>query len=164
MDLSSGINAWLPLPFGRFRFSISLLGLCFFFSPLPVSPSQWVFRCSPVPFVPFDLSFRSACFHASLPVSVLSFPAFPFATRCFRITGATSAAGLLFPARPFPLAFALGSGYLAVRCTLKTEHCHFILQSFKDFSLSLRFGQAFGLLVSVSYTHCCASTSDLSTT
>ena len=63
-----------------------------------------------------------------------------------------------------PLAFALGSGYLAVRCTLKTEHCHFILQSLKDFSLSLRFGQAFGLLVSVSYTHYCASTSDLSTT
>ena len=31
-------------------------------------------------------------------------------------------------------------------------------------SLSLRFGQAFGLLVSVSYMHYCTSTSDLSTT
>ena len=52
------------------------------------------------------------------------FPCFPsdFGTRhscdsflrsLFRITSATSAAGLLFPARPFPLAFALGSGYLA---------------------------------------------------
>ena len=35
-----------------------------------------------------------------------------FLRALFRITGATSAADLLFPARPFPLAYALGSGYL----------------------------------------------------
>ena len=46
--------------------------------------------------------------------------------------------------------------------TLKTEHC-VPLQSFES-SLSLRFGQAFGLLVSVSSTRYRASTSDLSTT
>ena len=46
--------------------------------------------------------------------------------------------------------------------TLKTEHC-VPLQSFES-SLSLRFGQAFGLLVSVSSMHYCTSTSDLSTT
>ena len=50
------------------------------------------------------------------------------------------------------------SGY-----TLKTEHCILFLH-YSRHSLSLRFGQAFGLLVSVSYTHYCASTSDLSTT
>ena len=68
-----------------------------------------------------------------------------------------------------PLCFrsassALGSGYWAYRYTLKTEHRLFILQLYLKTSLSLRFGQAFGLLVSVSYTHYCASTSDLSTT
>ena len=64
----------------------------------------------------------------------------------------------------FPLAFALGSGYWAGRYTLKTEHRLFYFAFISKTSLSLRFGQAFGLLVSVSYTHYCASTSDLSTT
>ena len=69
-----------------------------------------------------------------------------------------------------PLCFrsassALGSGYWAYRYTLKTEHRLFILHYHSKTSLSLLcFGQAFGLLVSVSYTHYCASTSDLSTT
>ena len=36
-----------------------------------------------------------------------------FLRSLFRLTVATSAPGLLFPARPFPFAFALGSGYLA---------------------------------------------------
>ena len=48
----------------------------------------------------------------------LSFPAVPFSASLLRVTGATLAAGLLFPARPFPLAFALGSGYLACRFEL----------------------------------------------
>ena len=46
--------------------------------------------------------------------------------------------------------------------TLKTEHC--VPLQFFESSLSLRFGQAFGLLVSVSSTPLSASTSDLSTT
>ena len=50
------------------------------------------------------------------------------------------------------------------RYTLKTEHHYYFRFFLRGFTLSLRFGQAFGLLVSVSYTHYCASTSDLSTT
>ena len=50
------------------------------------------------------------------------------------------------------------------RYTLKTEHRNSFCFISRDITLSLRFGQAFGLLVSVSYTHYCASTSDLSTT
>ena len=41
MDLSSGINAWLPFPFVHIRFSISLLSLSVLpFHSLPVSASQ----------------------------------------------------------------------------------------------------------------------------
>ena len=84
--------------------------------------------------------------------------AFPFASFVSVFPPFTS--GFRFP---FPSS-ALGSGYWAHRYTLKTEHRLFILQLYLKTSLSLRFGQAFGLLVSVSYTHYCASTSDLSTT
>ena len=59
--------------------------------------------------------------------------------------------------------WAKGADPFTFSCTLKTEHCSLSTLYLKT-SLSLRFGQAFGLLVSVSYTHCCASTSDLSTT
>ena len=79
-----------PLPL-RFR----LLSLCFFFSLLPDFPSQRALRCC--------LSiFRSACFHASLLILVLSLPALPFSAHRFCLTGATPVAGLLFPARPSP--------------------------------------------------------------
>ena len=96
----------LPLSFVRFR-----LG------------SDYSASVSSFPFIPASLTvvlsgaylsaFPSACFHASLPILLLSFPAIPFSAFLFRITGATSAAGLLFPARPFPLAFALGSVFWA---------------------------------------------------
>ena len=49
------------------------------------------------------------------------------------------------------------------RCALKTEHC--VYSAFTIWhSLSLRFGQAFGLLVSVSLMPLSTYTSDLSTT
>ena len=76
------------------------LGARPFLSSLSLSPSA-----PPVSMLPF----RFRC---------LSLPAIPFSASLFRVTGATSAAGLLFPARPFPLAFALGSGYLACRFEL----------------------------------------------
>ena len=149
------------------RLGFDYLAFCFFFSLLPVSPhsgsfgaprSSSIFRpwliCFPLGLLP---AFRSN-FGTQL------FPAIPFSVSLFRLTGATAASDLLFPARSFPLAFALGSGSWAGPCTLKTEHRFLITHNYSRHSLSLRFGQAFGLLVSVSYTHYCASTSDLSTT
>ena len=66
-----------------------------FLSSLSLSPSV-----PPVSMLPFRYRYLSSLLFLS-PLPLL------------RVTGATSAAGLLFPARPFPLAFALGSGYLA---------------------------------------------------
>ena len=51
------------------------------------------------------------------------------------------------------------SRYIPCKLNIELSFCNHLRHS-----LSLRFGQAFGLLVSVSYTHYCASTSDLSTT
>ena len=56
---------------------------CPFFSLLPVLPWQRFLRCSPVPFVPVLFLFRFACFHASLPIPVLSFLRFLSPSRCF---------------------------------------------------------------------------------
>ena len=87
---------------------------CAFFSPLPDFPWQRFFRCATVSFVPVAFLFRWACFHAFLPIPVLSFLRFlsPFTVSCHRHYAVP---GLLFPARPFPFAFALGSGYSACR-------------------------------------------------
>ena len=64
------------------------------------------------PVLPYP-SFRSACFHASRLTLVLGFPAIPFSASCFASQVLPQA--LTFPLgfRSFPLAFALGSGYLA---------------------------------------------------
>ena len=115
------VLAWLRSPFRSLRFSISPF-FSAFFRPL-ISGFDYSASVSSFPFFPFLphggfsgaclSAFSSVCFHTSVSALVLSFPAFPFSAPLFRITGATSAAGLLFPARPFPLAFALGSGYLA---------------------------------------------------
>ena len=97
--------SFLPSFVGFFSGS-GYLAFRFFLSLLPFPASRWLSRC----FYPFSLP----------PVSMLpfqlrysAFPALPFSASLFRLTGATSAAGLLFPARPFPLAVALGSGYLS---------------------------------------------------
>ena len=72
-----------------------------FLSSLSLSPSV-----PPVSMLPFRFRYSASLLFLS-PLLL------------FRVTGATlSAAGLLFPARPFPLAFALGSGYLACRFEL----------------------------------------------
>ena len=102
-----------PLLFRAFRllsafFRLLLLAsdysaFCAFFSPLPVFPWQRFLRCAPVPCVPFAFLFR---FRYSASCNFLS----PLAVSCHRHYAAS---GLLFPARPFPFAFALGSGYLA---------------------------------------------------
>ena len=118
MDFSSGINAWL-----RFLSSTSALA------------SHYSASVSSFPLFPFPphSGFRGARPFLSSPslspsvppVSMLpiryrysAFLLFLSPLPLFRVTGATSAAGLLFPVRPLPLAFALGSGYLACRFEL----------------------------------------------
>ena len=115
------VIAWRPSPFGSLRFStfpfISAFfrplhsgsdysAFRFFFSLLPLPASRWPSRCLLIR-VPFRL-FPYFRFRFGTQPSCDS-----FLRSLFRITGVTSTSGLLFPARPFPLAFALGSGYLA---------------------------------------------------
>ena len=175
------------LPLRSRPFRIPLLGLRFFLSPLQRSASRWLPACPPRFPLPLSLVPRFGLPPSlrSPPSAFASFGSLPsgFGTqlRCSSVhrftvclTVALRAACLpsrvqAFPLAPLPLRFlrfrsALGSGYWACRYTLKTEHRFLILLYYVKTSLSLRFGQAFGLLVSVSYTHYCASTSDLSTT
>ena len=87
---------------------------CSFFSPLPNLPWQRFLRCAPVSFVPFAFLFCPACFHAFLPIPVLSFLQFLSTSSCFRLTVATFSRGPSdFSSGLFPLAFALGSVYSA---------------------------------------------------
>ena len=97
------------LPFVRVRFRARLLSLCFFLSLHPGFPSQSVLRCPSFRW-PFRL-FPCASFQPWYSASLHFF--FPLLK--FRRTGATSSADLSLKdcssrPRPFPLAFALGSG------------------------------------------------------
>ena len=82
-------------PLFPFPLTVGLTGARPFLSSLSLSPSA-----PPVSMLPFRFWYSAFLLFLS-PLPLL------------RVTGATSAAGLLFPARPSPLAFALGSGYLA---------------------------------------------------
>ena len=84
-----------------------------FLSPLPDLPRRRFPRCQPVSFVPDPLLFRPACFHAVLPIPVLSFLQFPFSARCF-VSQALHSCQPPVSSSAAPLAFALGSGYLAL--------------------------------------------------
>ena len=107
---SSGLSACFPDSFVPFSLLLttqpSALSFPFFpFSPVGGSFGACRFLSSPT----FSPSLR--------PVSMPSFR-FWYSAYCasflrslFHLTVATSAPGLLFPARPFPFAFALGSGY-----------------------------------------------------
>ena len=118
-----------PLPYVRFSSGLStrfLLSFVRFCSVLTTQPSALSFPF--FPFSPGSGSFGALRFLSSpvlsssvSPVSMRSFR-FRYSASCvsflrwlFRLTVTTSASGLLFPARPFPFAFALGSGYLACR-------------------------------------------------
>ena len=101
---SSGLFCLLSAFFRLLQLASDYSAFCSFFSPLPVLPWQRFFRCAPVSFVPFAFLFRSACFHAVLPIPVLSFlrflsPFFCFVTqalRSFRPPVSSSAVPLCF--------------------------------------------------------------------
>ena len=99
----------LPLSFVRFRLVLTTQPSVLSFPFFPFSPDGGSSGAS--------FLFRSACCHASLPIPVLSFLHFrsPFAVSPHSgyfsaSTFSLSGSGL------FPLAFALGSGYLASDC------------------------------------------------
>ena len=75
---------------------------CSFFSLLPVFPWQGFSRCATVSFVPVAFLFCPACFHAVLPIPVLSFLRFPFSALLFRVTGTTQLPASCFQLGRFP--------------------------------------------------------------
>ena len=92
-----------------------------FFSLLPVLPCRRFLRCSPVSFVPFAFLFRPACFHAFLPIPVLSFLQFLSPSAVSPHSGYLSASAFsLSGSGLVPMAFALGSGYSALGLCLST--------------------------------------------
>ena len=130
-DFSSGADAYLPLSFVCFRFSISLLSLCFFLSLLPASASQGLLQC-------FGSSFRLLRFPPSLPSGFpyffsgfwyLAFCLFPFILPGFAPTAA-------FPALPF-FPFSFVHFFFGLFCLLSTSFRPFRLAS--DYSASCSF-------------------------
>ena len=92
---------------------------CSFFSLLPVFPWQRFLRCLSVPFVPDPFLFRLACFHAFLPIPVLSFLRFLSPLLCF-VSQALRSSWPPVSSSANPFAFALGSGYLASEPSLSS--------------------------------------------
>ena len=98
-----GFSACLPLPFGRFGLLLTTQPSVF---PFPSSRSP----LTAVPSVR-DRFFRPCRFPLSIPV--LSFLRFPFSARCF-VSQALHSRRPPVSSSAAPLAFALGSGYLAL--------------------------------------------------
>ena len=102
-DFRSSSASFRPLP-SRFRFSISLLSLCFFLSVIPASASQWL------PQFPIPLSLPR--FPPSVPPGFPSAPSgfpysascsFPFALPRFAPTAVPRVLTFRFRPRSFPL-------------------------------------------------------------
>ena len=134
----SSFLASLPQPFRKCSLCSSLTG--FRFSVFP-SPIRFSFASFPVLTTqPSVLLFPSSLSSLTVAVQVLTYlrslPHFScfrshfgtqpccnsFLLRLFRFTAAIQPFILSFRLSDVPLAFALGSGYSAGRCTLKTEH------------------------------------------
>ena len=80
---SSGLFPFLPVSFVPFCSGSDYSAFRSFFSLRPVLPCRRFLRCSTVSFVPVAFPFSPACFHAFLPVPVLSFLHFLSPLRCF---------------------------------------------------------------------------------
>ena len=117
---SSGLSACFLLSFVRFCSLLTTQPSALSFPFFPFSPGSGSFGArpflsslslsssvSPVSMRPFRFRYSASC------VSFLR-----FSVSCHRHY---TAPGLLFPARPFPFAFALGSGYLALRMKCISE-------------------------------------------
>ena len=80
---SSGLFCLLSGFFRSLQPASDYSAFCSFFSLLPDLPWQRFSRCATVSFVPVAFLFRFACFHASLPIPVLSFLHFLSPLLCF---------------------------------------------------------------------------------
>ena len=97
----------LPLSFVRFHSVLTTQPSVLSFPFFPFSPDGGSFGAS--------FLFRLACFHAFLPILVLSFLHFRSPFTVSPHSGYLSASAFLLSVSDlFPLAFALGSGYLAL--------------------------------------------------
>ena len=107
-----GFSACFPVSLVPFSLLLTTQPPALSFPLFPTSPGSGSFgalRFLASPLLSSDLR------PVSMPSFRFRYSAFciSFLRSLFRLTVATSAPGLLFPARPFPFAFALGSGYLA---------------------------------------------------
>ena len=109
---SSGLSACLPLSFVRFGLPLTTQPSALSFPFFPFSPGSGSFgACRFLSSPTFSSSVRPVSmpsFRFRYSASCVSF--LRFALSCHRHYAAS---GLLFPARPLPFAFALGSGYSA---------------------------------------------------
>ena len=112
-----GFSACFPLPFVRFSLLLTTQPSALSFPFFPFSPGSGSFGAS--------FLFRPACFHAFLPISVLSFLHFLSPPAVSPHSGYLSvSAFFLAVSGLFPLAFALGSGYLALGTCLISSTSH----------------------------------------
>ena len=104
LNCFSGADTWLQLSFVYFRFSISLLGLCFFRSILTGVTSQWFDqRTTQLSSCRFPLSSRPDFSCLSSRFLYLAFCLFSFALSCFSPTADLQVIPLCFRFRDFLL-------------------------------------------------------------
>ena len=97
-----GLFPFLPVSFVPDRSGSDYSAFRPFLSLLPDFPRRRFSRCATVSFVPVAFLFCPACFHAVLPIPVLSFLQFPFSALLFRVTGTTQLPASCFQLGRFP--------------------------------------------------------------
>ena len=102
---TSGLFRLLSASFRPLLPASDYSAFCPFFSPLPDLPWQRFSRCAPVPLVPGPFLFRPACFHAVLPIPVLSFLRFLSPVAVSPHSGYLGASAFRFLFRPRPPGF-----------------------------------------------------------
>ena len=115
---SSGLSACFPVSFVPFSPLLTTQPSALSFPFFPFSPGSGSFGA---------LRFLSSpSFSSSVRPVSMPFFRFRYSASCVSFLRSSvschrhyAAPGLLFPARPFPFAFALGSGYLALDCILR---------------------------------------------
>ena len=109
-----GLSPHFTLSFVRFRLVLTTWPSVLSFPFFPFSPDGGSSGAS--------FLFRLACFHAFLPILVLSFSAFPFSVRCLASQWLPQRLSLLpFGFRPLPLGFRFRFWLLSLRYVSLTD-------------------------------------------